>query len=72
MNCSASNTAGAEGLAVHHIEEIAYFRAGGRCVIWLGVIILTIGSGIGGCLVYRGGAGVEPEMLIPAVREHEH
>jgi uncharacterized membrane protein len=44
----------------------------GRLLIWSGVLALIVGSGIGGSLVYHGGAGVDPQLLTPAVREHEH
>lgn len=42
---------------------------GGRLLICLAAVVLLIGSAIGGYIVYHGGAGVEPELLAPAVRE---
>jgi uncharacterized membrane protein len=41
---------------------------GGRLVICLAAVLLSIGSAIGGYLVYHGGAGVKPELLAPEVR----
>ena len=43
-----------------------------RLVACLAAVLLLIGSGIGGYLVYHGGAGVKPELLAPAGRDHEH
>jgi uncharacterized membrane protein len=44
----------------------------GRLVACLAAVLLLVGSGIGGYLVYHGGAGVKPELLAPAARDHEH
>ncbi len=38
----------------------------------LAAVLLVVGSYLGGQLVYRGGAGVDPELLAPAVREAHH
>src|ERR1051326_5235822 len=46
--------------------------ASGLIVIWLAVIALIVGSAIGGFIIYHGGAGVEPDLLTPELREHEH
>jgi uncharacterized membrane protein len=48
----------------------------GQKVRWLGVaavLFLMIGSHLGGLMVYRGGAGVSPEILAPEIRMgHTH
>jgi uncharacterized membrane protein len=36
-----------------------------RVAGWVGALALTVGSGIGGYIVYHGGAGVEPRLLAP-------
>lgn len=36
---------------------------GPRVAGWIGVILLMVGSGIGGYMVYHGGAGIEPRLL---------
>lgn len=39
----------------------------------IGAAVLLIGAYLGGSLVYRGGAGVDPAILAPEVRSgHEH
>lgn len=44
-----------------------------RVIGWVAAILLIVGSGVGGYIVYHGGAGVEPMLLTPEVREnHEH
>lgn len=44
-----------------------------RVTGWAGALLLAIGSGIGGYLVYHGGAGIEPTLLAAEVREsHSH
>lgn len=46
---------------------------GGRFLICVAAVVLLVGSAIGGYIVYHGGAGVEPDLLTPAVREsHSH
>lgn len=35
-------------------------------------LLLVIGSGVGGYIVYHGGAGVEPALLAPDLREGHH
>jgi len=42
---------------------------GVRLLGWVAAALLVVGSGIGGYIVYHGGAGVEPELLSRAVRE---
>ena len=42
---------------------------GVRVLGWVAAALLLVGSGIGGYIVYHGGAGVEPELLSRAVRE---
>jgi uncharacterized membrane protein len=37
-----------------------------------GALILSGGSYLGGEIVYKGGAGIDPAILAPEVREHEH
>lgn len=44
----------------------------GRFVACLATVVLLVGSGVGGYLVYHGGAGVKPELLTPPARNHEH
>lgn len=44
----------------------------GRLVGCIAGVLLLIGSGIGGYIVYHGGAGVSPELLAPAIRDHHH
>ncbi len=39
-----------------------------RLAGWVATVLLLLGSGIGGYLVYHGGAGVEPELLNPSIR----
>ena len=46
--------------------------ATGRLVICVAAALLLVGSGIGGYLVYHGGAGIKPELLAPAAKQHEH
>jgi uncharacterized membrane protein len=44
-----------------------------RLLSCLAALTLLVGSGIGGYLVYHGGAGIEENLLAPWVREsHEH
>ena len=44
-----------------------------RLVACLAAILLLVGSGMGGYLVYHGGAGVDPQLLVPEVRHgHAH
>lgn len=44
-----------------------------RVVGWVAAVLLTVGSGIGGYIVYHGGAGVAPHLLSREVREgHSH
>ncbi len=44
----------------------------GRLIGLIATVLLVVGSFLGGQLVYRGGAGVDPELLAPAVREAHH
>jgi len=45
----------------------------GRLVLCLAAVLLLVGSGIGGYIVYHGGAGVDPKLLAPDVRgSHSH
>jgi uncharacterized membrane protein len=37
-----------------------------------GALLLVVTGYLGGLIVYRGGAGVDPELLVPEVREHVH
>ena len=47
--------------------------AASRLVLCVAAVLLLIGSGIGGYIVYHGGAGVDPKLLAPEVREgHAH
>jgi len=47
--------------------------AASRIVICVAAMLLLIGSGLGGYLVYHGGAGIDPKLLAPEVREnHSH
>ncbi|MBX9624689.1 MAG: DUF2231 domain-containing protein [Gemmataceae bacterium] len=47
--------------------------AGVRAVGLLGAVLLLVGAYVGGSLVYRGGAGVDPAILAPEVRHgHNH
>ncbi len=44
-----------------------------RVVASLAAVLLLVGSGLGGYLVYHGGAGIDPKLLIPEVRQsHSH
>lgn len=44
-----------------------------RLVACMAAIMLAVGSGIGGYIVYHGGAGIEPTLLAAVVRQgHEH
>jgi len=44
-----------------------------RFVECFAALLLLVGSGLGGYLVYHGGAGIDPKLLAPAVREgHSH
>lgn len=44
-----------------------------RIAGWIAAILLTIGSGIGGYIVYHGAAGIEPQLLSPELRGgHKH
>jgi uncharacterized membrane protein len=46
---------------------------GTRLLAWVATVVLVVGSGVGGYIVYHGAAGVEPELLSHEVREsHEH
>lgn len=40
---------------------------GPRAAGWIGAVVLTVGSAIGGYMVYHGGAGIKPALLRPAV-----
>lgn len=40
-----------------------------RAAGWAGALALTVGSGIGGYIVYHGGAGIDPDLLAPDVRQ---
>ncbi len=47
--------------------------AANRLVATFAAVLLLAGSGLGGYLVYHGGAGIDPELLIPEVRQsHSH
>ena len=41
-------------------------------VLVVSALTLLIGSGIGGYIVYHGGAGIEPELLRPELRRGHH
>ena len=41
-------------------------------VLLVSAVTLLIGSGIGGYIVYHGGAGIEPELLRPELRRGHH
>jgi uncharacterized membrane protein len=44
-----------------------------RVLGWIAAIVISVGAGFGGYIVYHGGAGVMPQLLAPEVREsHEH
>lgn len=43
-----------------------------RMVAFIAALLLTVGSAIGGYLVYHGGAGIDPRLLAPQVRQHSH
>ena len=44
-----------------------------RVTSWLAAVLLIIGSGIGGYIVYHGAAGVDPHLLAPELHEeHQH
>ena len=46
---------------------------GARVAGWVAAALLLVGSGIGGYVVYHGGAGVDPSLLSHEVREgHGH
>jgi hypothetical protein len=40
-----------------------------RILGWLAGLALSVGAGFGGYIVYHGGAGVEPKLLAPEIRE---
>ncbi|WP_425399054.1 DUF2231 domain-containing protein [Aeoliella sp.] len=45
----------------------------GRVLGWIGAALLLVGSGLGGYIVYHGGAGIDPQLLTPEVRQsHTH
>ncbi|HET6573371.1 MAG TPA: DUF2231 domain-containing protein [Fimbriiglobus sp.] len=47
--------------------------ATGRLTLCLAAVVLVVGSGVGGYIVYHGGAGIDPELLAPEVLEsHSH
>jgi len=47
--------------------------AGSRRVNCLAAVLLLVGSSIGGYIVYHGGAGIDPQLLTPEVRQsHSH
>lgn len=44
-----------------------------RIVPCLAAVLLLVGAGIGGYMVYHGGAGVDPSLLSPELRKgHDH
>ena len=44
-----------------------------RAAGWVAAVLLIVGSGIGGYVVYHGGAGVDPKLLSHELREgHAH
>ena len=43
-----------------------------RMAGWVAALLLVVGSGIGGYVVYHGGAGVEPALLSRELREGHH
>ncbi|MBY0524735.1 MAG: hypothetical protein K2R98_15125 [Gemmataceae bacterium] len=44
-----------------------------RAIGLVAAVLLSVGSAVGGYIVYHGGAGVDPELLAPAVRgSHSH
>ena len=44
-----------------------------RLVAFVAALLLLVGSGLGGYIVYHGGAGIDPSLLAPEVREgHSH
>ncbi len=46
---------------------------GSRALGWGAALVLAIGSGIGGYIVYHGGAGIDPTLLAAEIREgHTH
>lgn len=47
-------------------------RPAGLLISCIAAMMLLAGSGIGGYLVYHGGAGVMPELLAAPARHHEH
>lgn len=44
----------------------------GRVVACIAGVLLVVGSGVGGYIVYHGGAGIEPELLKPGLHEEHH
>jgi uncharacterized membrane protein len=44
----------------------------GRLAGCLATVLLSVGSAIGGYIVYHGGAGVRPELLTTQVKKHGH
>jgi uncharacterized membrane protein len=45
--------------------------AGTQGVMWLATIVFIVGAAFGGYIVYRGGAGIEADLLKPGLHE-EH
>lgn len=45
---------------------------GARFLSCVAIVLLLVGSGIGGYLVYHGGAGIDPTLLNPAIRSGHH
>lgn len=47
--------------------------AASRLVAFVAALLLLVGSGLGGYIVYHGGAGIDPQLLAPELREsHPH
>ncbi len=43
-----------------------------RILGWVAAVVLIVGSGIGGYMVYHAGAAIEPRLLAPSMQEGHH
>ncbi|HJT77215.1 MAG TPA: DUF2231 domain-containing protein [Gemmataceae bacterium] len=43
-----------------------------RAAGWVAAVVLVVGSGVGGYLVYHGGAGIESDLMKPGLHEGQH
>ena len=46
--------------------------AGTQVIGWIAAAVFVIGSGVGGYIVYHGGAGIDAKLMKPGLHEDQH